>query len=107
EESNHAADDFGYPSVNPDYDGKYGVGRGDARITGHLFYPYFIDVMKDGYKSAVAASELGAALSALIHHSRLSNITTLDPDALNRLVVRVIDKVEAGASKATNLNGTG
>ncbi len=107
EDSKQTAEDFGDPNVNPDYDGKYGVGRGDARITGHLFYPYFIDVMKDGYKSAVAASELGAALSALIHHSRLSNITTLDPDALNRLVVRVIDKVEAGASKATNLNGTG
>ena len=105
-ESRQIAEDFDDSRVHPEFGGSFGVGRGDARITGHLFYPYFIDVMKDGHKAAVAASELGAALSALMHHSRLSNITTLDPDALNKLVVRCIDKVEAGASRATDL-GTG
>ncbi len=107
EESREIADDFDDPNVDSTHDGKFGVGRGDARITGHLFYPYFIDVLTDGYRAAMAASELGAALSALMHHSRLSNITTLDPDALNKLVVRCIDKVDAGASKAINLSQCG
>jgi len=59
--------------------------------------------MKDGLKAAFAASELGAALSALMHHSRKSNITTFSPDALNKLVVRCIDKVESNCSRAENL----
>lgn len=104
-ESRKIANEFDDASVQPEYDGKYGVGRGDARITGHLFYPYFIEVMKDGLKAAMAASELGAALSALIHHSKHSNITTLNLDALNKLVVKCGDKVENNASQAVNLNG--
>ena len=81
----------------------FGVGRGDARIAGHLFYPYFVDVFQDGYQAAVAASELGAALSALMHHSKYSNITTFESDALNKLIVRCVDKVERGESVARNL----
>ena len=105
EDSLKIAEEFDDPNVNPDYDGKYGVGRGDARITGHLFYPYFIDVLKDGLRSAIAASELGAALSALMHYSKSSNITNFNADALNKLVVRCIDKVEQNATNAVNLNG--
>ena len=104
EESTKIADDFSDASVNKEYGGKFGVGRGDARITGHLFYPYFIEAMKDGHKAAVAASELGAALSALMHHSTHSNITTFNPDELNKLIVRCIDKVERGESQAVNLH---
>lgn len=103
EDSKRVATEFDDPKVEPSFNGKFGVGRGDARITGHLFYPYFIDVMKDGYKAAAAASELGAALSALMHHSKFSNITTFNQDALNKLVVRCIDKVENQASRAKNL----
>jgi hypothetical protein len=104
EESTRIADEFGDPKVSKKYCGLYGVGRGDARITGHLFYPYFIEAMNDGHKAAVAASELGAALSALMHHSTFSNITTFDPDELNKLIVRCIDKVERGESQAVNLH---
>jgi hypothetical protein len=99
------AEEFEDPKVNAAFDGQFGVGRGDARITGHLFYPYFIEVMKDGCQAAIAASELGAALSALMHHSKYSNITTFNLDALNKLVVRCIDKVERGESRAEVLNG--
>ena len=60
--------------------------------------------MKDGHQAAVAASELGAALSALMHHSTYSNISTLDQVELNKLVVRCIDKVERGESQAINLH---
>lgn len=105
EDSERIATEFKDPAVKPEYDGKYGVGRGDARITGHLFYPYFIEVLKDGMRAAMAASELGAALSALMHYSKSSNITNFDPDALNKLVVRCIDKVEDNATRAVNLNG--
>ena len=83
-----------------------GVGRGDARVTGHLFYPYFIDAMKDGLAAACAASELGAALSALMHHSKKSNIATFDPDAMNKLVVRCIDKVESAGFKGIVMAAT-
>lgn len=103
EESTRIAKHFGDPQVNASLGGKYQVGRGDSRITGHLFYPYFVDVMKDGLGAAKAASEMGAALSSLIHHSKKSNITTFSPDALNKLVVRCIDKVQSGATKAENL----
>ena len=58
------ATEFGDPKVDPAYDGRYGVGRGDARIIGHLFYPYFIEALKDGLKAAVAASELDCAIRA-------------------------------------------
>jgi len=104
EDSVAIAAQFDDPKVDPGFEGKYGVGRGDARITGHLFYPYFVEVMKDGHNAALAASELGAALSALMHHSKYSNITTFDQDALNKLVVRCVDKVEAGATQAVNIN---
>jgi len=103
QESTRIAEAFDDPLVDPAHGGKYGVGRGDARITGHLFYPYFIDVMKNGLSAAFAASELGAALSALIHHSKKSNITTFNQDALNKLVVRCIDKVERNESRGVNL----
>ncbi len=103
QDSTRIAEAFDDPLVDPAHGGKYGVGRGDARITGHLFYPYFIDVMKNGLSAAFAASELGAALSALIHHSRKSNITTFNQDALNKLVVRCIDKVERNESRGVNL----
>ncbi|HVB48441.1 MAG TPA: hypothetical protein VNF69_08640 [Burkholderiales bacterium] len=103
QESRRIAQTFEDPQVDPAHDGKYQVGRGDARITGHLFYPYFIDVMKDGLSAALAASELGAALSALMHYSKKSNITTFSPDALNKLVVRCIDKVQSNESKGANL----
>jgi hypothetical protein len=103
QESTRIAEAFDDALVDPAHGGKYGVGRGDARITGHLFYPYFIDVMKNGLSAALAASELGAALSALIHHSKKSNITTFDQDALNKLVVRCIDKVERNESRGVNL----
>jgi hypothetical protein len=53
--------------------------------------------------AAYAASELGACLSALMHHSKKSNIATFDPDALNKLVVRCIDKVERGEFKGVNM----
>ena len=97
EDSRKIAGEFEDKKVSPDFDGKYGVGRGDARITGHLFYPYFVDAMKDGEKAAFAASELGAALSALMHHSKYSNVTTFNPVALKKLVKRCIEKVESGA----------
>jgi hypothetical protein len=103
QESTRVADEFEDPQVDPVYCGKYGVGRGDARITGHLFYPYFVDVMKDGLSAAFAASELGACLSALMHHSKKSNIATFNPDALNKLVVRCIDKVERNEFKGVNM----
>ncbi len=103
QESTRLAEAFDDAQVNPAHGGKHQVGRGDARITGHLFYPYFIDVMKDGLSAAFAASELGAALSALIHHSKKSNITTFNPDALNKLVVRCIDKVERNEFRGVNL----
>lgn len=103
QDSRRIAEAFDDALVDPALDGKYQVGRGDARITGHLFYPYFIDVMNDGLAAAFAASELGAALSALIHHSKKSNITTFDQDALNKLVVRCIDKVERKESRGENL----
>lgn len=106
EESRAIAGEFDDPQVDPDLEGKFQVGRGDARITGHLMYPYFVEVMKDGLQAAMAASELGAALSALMHYSKRSNITTFNPDALNKLVVRCIDKVENKASRAVNLTGT-
>ena len=99
------ATEFGDPKVDPAYDGRYGVGRGDARITGHLFYPHFIEALKDGLKAAVAASELGAALSALMHYSKYSNINTFDLHELKKLIARSIDKVERGESRATNLHG--
>ena len=105
DDSRRVAEEFEDPKVNAAFDGQFGVGRGDARITGHLFYPYFIEVMKDGCQAAIAASELGAALSALMHHSKYSNITTFNLDALNKLVVRCIDKVERGESRAEVLNG--
>lgn len=103
EDSTRIAETFEDPQVDPAHGGKYLVGRGDARIAGHLFYPYFIDVMKDGLGAAFAASELGAALSALMHHSKKSNITTFNPDALNKLVVGCIDKVQRNESKGRNL----
>ena len=103
QDSTRIAETFEDPLVDPAHGGKYQVGRGDARIAGHLFYPYFIDVMKDGLSAAFAASELGAALSALMHHSKKSNITTFNQDALNKLVVRCIDKVQRNASKGENL----
>lgn len=103
QDSTHIAQEFDDPQVDPAHGGKYLVGRGDARIAGHLFYPYFVDVMKDGLAAAFAASELGAALSALMHHCKKSNITTFNPDALNRLVVRCIDKVQRNESKGRNL----
>jgi hypothetical protein len=62
--------------------------------------------MKDVLSAAIAASEMGAALSALMHHSRKSNITTFNQDSLNKLVVRCIDKVESNESRAVNLTGT-
>jgi len=104
QDSTRIAETFEDPQVDPAHGGKYLVGRGDARIAGHLFYPYFIDVMKDGLAAAFAASELGAALSALMHHSKKSNITTFNPDALNKLVVRCIDKVQRNESKGRNLS---
>ena len=104
-DSTKIAGEIDDPLVERSFDGKYQVGRGDARITGHLFYPYFIEVMKDGLSAAFAASELGAALSALMHHSKKSNITTFNQDALNKLVVRCIDKVESNDSRAVNLTG--
>ncbi|HUX23110.1 MAG TPA: hypothetical protein VMV87_00700 [Burkholderiales bacterium] len=104
QESTRIAETFEDAQVDPAHCGKYQVGRGDARIAGHLFYPYFIDVMKDGLSAAFAASELGAALSALMHHSKKSNITTFNQDALNKLVVRCIDKVQRNESKGENLN---
>jgi hypothetical protein len=103
EDSRKVAEEFDDPLVEPSLNGKHAVGRGDARITGHLFYPYFVEVMKDGLSAAMAASELGAALSALMHHSKKSNITTFDQDALNKLVVRCIDKVIENRSRADNL----
>lgn len=103
QDSTRVAQEFDDPQVDPAHGGKYLVGRGDARIAGHLFYPYFVDVMKDGLAAAFAASELGAALSALMHHCKKSNITTFNPDALNRLVVRCIDKVQRNESKGRNL----
>jgi hypothetical protein len=103
QDSTRIAETFGDPQVDPANAGKYQVGRGDARIAGHLFYPYFIDVMKDGLAAAFAASELGAALSALMHHSKKSNITTFNQDALNKLVVRCIDKVQRNESRGVNL----
>ena len=103
EDSTRIAETFEDELVDPDHAGKYQVGRGDARIAGHLLYPYFIDVMKDGLLAALAASELGAALSALMHHSKKSNITTFNPDALNKLVVRCIDKVQRNESRGVNL----
>ena len=103
QDSTRIAETFDDPQVDPAHGGKYLVGRGDARIAGHLFYPYFIDVMKDGLAAAYAASELGAALSALMHHSKKSNITTFNQDALNRLVVRCIDKVQRNESKGRTL----
>lgn len=103
EESTRIAESFDDPAVSPALAGKHQVGRGDARIAGHLFYPYFVDVMKDGLAAAFAASELGAALSALMHHSKKSNITTFNKDALNKLVVRCIDKVEQKQSQGVNL----
>lgn len=103
QESTRLAEAFDDALVDPAHGGKYQVGRGDARITGHLFYPYFIDVMNNGLSAAFAASELGAALSALIHHSKKSNITTFNRDALNKLVVKCIDKVERNESRAVNL----
>ncbi len=96
-------EEFDDPLVEPSLNGKHAVGRGDARITGHLFYPYFVEVMKYVLSAAMAASELGAALSALMHHSKNSNITTFDQDALNKLVVRCIDKVIENRSRADNL----
>lgn len=102
-DSTKIAGEFDDPLVESAIDGKYQVGRGDARITGHLFYPYLVDVMKDGLSAAFAASELGAALSALMHHSKKSNITTFNQDALNKLVVRCIDKVESNGSRAIDL----
>ena len=102
-ESTRIAQSFEDEQVDPAHGGKFQVGRGDARIAGHLFYPYFIDVMKDGMAAALAASELGSALSALIHHSKKSNITTFNQDALNKLVVRCIDKVQRNESKGMNL----
>lgn len=104
DDSRKIAAEFNDQKVNPEFDGKFGVGRGDARITGHLFYPYFVEVMNDGCTAAFAASELGAALSALMHYSTYSNITTFNQDALNKLVVRCIHKVENGESKAVNIN---
>ena len=59
--------------------------------------------MKEGLSAAFAASESGAALSALMHHSKKSNITTFNQDALNKLVVRCIDKVKSNDSRAINL----
>lgn len=106
QESTRLAEAFDDVLVDPAHGGKYQVGRGDARITGHLFYPYFIDVMKDGLSAALAASELGAGLSALIHHSKKSNIATFNRDALNKLVVRCIDKVERNESRGINLAST-
>jgi hypothetical protein len=106
-DSTRVATEFGDPQVSPALAGKHGVGRGDSRITGHLFYPYFVDVMKDGLRAAFAASELGASLSALMHHSKKSNIATFDSDALNRLVVRCIDKVERNEFKGVNLTAGG
>jgi len=103
QDSMKIAETFEDPLVDPALGGKYLVGRGDARITGHLFYPYFIDVMNDGLLAAFAASELGAALSALMHHSKKSNITTFNQDALNKLVVRCIDKVERNEFRGENL----
>lgn len=105
EESTRVADEFDDPKVRAEHNGLFGVGRGDARITGHLFYPYFIGVMKDGLKAAMAASELGAALSALMHHSTYSNITTFNPKALRKLINRCVDKVETNQSRAKNLAG--
>ncbi|HZD54540.1 MAG TPA: hypothetical protein VE175_15940, partial [Woeseiaceae bacterium] len=104
QDSTRIAETFDDPQVDPAHGGKYLVGRGDARIAGHLFYPYFIDVMKDGLAAAFAASELGAALSALMHHSKKSNITGFNQDALNKLVVRCIDKVQRSESKGKNLS---
>lgn len=104
EESTRIADSFGDPKVSAEYNGLFGVGRGDARVTGHLFYPYFVSVMEDGLKAAMAASELGAALSALMHHSPYSNITTFNPEALRTLVNRCVDKVETNQSSAINLS---
>lgn len=106
EESTRVAVEFGDPQVDKSLAGKHGVGRGDSRVSGHLFYPYFADVMKDGLLAAYAASELGAALSALMHHSKKSNIATFNPDALNKLVVRCIDKVESKAFKGVNLTAS-
>ena len=103
QESTRIAETFEDELVDPAHGGKHQVGRGDARIAGHLFYPYFIDVLKDGLSAAFAASELGAALSALLHHSKKSNITTFNQDALNKLVVRCIDKVQRNESRAVNL----
>ena len=103
-DSRKIAEEFNDPKVDAAFDGRYGVGRGDARITGHLFYPYFIEVMQDGLKAALAASELGAALSALMHHSKYSNITTFDPDSLKLLVNRCIEKVASGGSAATEIS---
>ena len=103
EESTRVADEFDDSKVCAEHNGLFGVGRGDARITGHLFYPYFVEVMKDGLSAAMAASELGAALSALMHHSKYSNITTFDPAALQQLVNRCIEKVQQNQSSATNL----
>ena len=101
--STKIAQEFEVLQVDPAHAGKYQVGRGDARIAGHLFYPYFIDVMNDGLSAALAASELGAALSALMHHGKKSNITTLNEDALNKLVVRCIDKVQRNESRGVDL----
>jgi hypothetical protein len=106
QDSMRIAEEFEDPQVDPAHAGKYQVGRGDARIAGHLFYPYFIDVMNDGLLAAFAASELGAALSALMHHCKKSNITTLNKDALNKLVVRCIDKVQRNESRGVNLTSS-
>jgi hypothetical protein len=38
-----------------------------------------------------------------MHHSKKSNITTFNPDALNKLVVKCIDRVEAGKTRSVNL----
>ena len=75
EDSRRIAEEFDDPNVDPAFDGKFGVGRGDARITGHIFYPYFVEALKDGRKAAIAGfrarcSAVGpnASFQALQHH---------------------------------------
>ena len=102
-ESSKVAHEFDDDKVKTEYDGKYAVGRGDARITGHMFYPYYVEVMRDGYLAAKAASELGAALSALMHYSQYSNITTFNTEALKQLIQYCQDKVINDTTAAVGL----
>ncbi|HEY5714532.1 MAG TPA: hypothetical protein VIT68_04240 [Candidatus Gracilibacteria bacterium] len=72
----------------------YKAGRGDCKVAGNIFAPYFRNIMDDSTKAAIAAVVLGDALASLMHFSSHSNLTYFPPELVSNLIDWCLEKAE-------------